>query len=1216
MLTLFDNTMTPIMTLSKRVMIEAIETHEINVAKTLEVTVQAKKEILAALENARYAATSIKDSNSRYTMYRLAPYTVDGPQLYITGLEKFYDDMEYMDYIQDYRPTNRTPLDVFAKILEGSDFNINYINPQIENRTISTNFYYISRLESLSKAVEMFGLEIEAFSAIDSKGNVTGNYVNITNKLGKTLNTRYSYGRNTSNVVAEYDPLNVVTSVLGRGKGEENDEGNYGRRIMFTDVVWSKAAGNPLDKPAGENILTDPSSMALNAFGNGKPRLQIVTFEDCETPEELIQLSYDWLIENNRPKVQFKATPIVFDERTAVGDTVTIVRSDLNIIYQTRIFKFTRNLLSPNASIVEFGDKLDKSLSDIQKDFSSALSKQWQQDINASVGGIVVSGSGSNISYGESEPIKKKVGDMWYETYTENGVMKYRLKIWNGTTWEVTISEEMFTALQGQIDTAVSEIEGAVNVANDAVQKADNAISKVTSVESNVGEINGVLTETGEEINGLKNRMTDSEGNISVIKQSTDLLQTAMTNAEGDISGLKQTATSIQTDVADLEGNVSTITQTVDGLNSKVTNIDGTVSQLSQTSNAIVSRVEQLEGGDLAGQNLINDPNIDNYVVGVPTASQKLTKWQIASETTLIEPDTTKPNRKIIYSEAGGTRDSKSPFIVNSDPNGEYTIEFDYRATALRYGGVIAKIQWSESTSSVASYVADIKAKDFATPGTTEELNVWQRRKITFTLPADKIGKGYLAWSTWVSSSAGEYYRDVEIYGNTTGIEAVSSQISQLSDAINLRVAKGDVINQINLSTEGILIAGQKVHITGQTTIDNAVIKDAMIGSVSANKLTAGTIDASKINVINLDAANITANKAQFIEAAWNGISSSVKVTSSGLQIFGKPGEKLIDFNNESLRFYNVDGQALAEIDPETSADMVEGVRPSSLIFRLLKSNGAIVFRNSSNEDTLSFAEFNPYGTIKGWTFDNTNLVCKNTQAYFGTFGVNREFDGTPIIGVGSAYWNTKSGSISVRNSNYEGVALTHGKSTLMGSTHGLYLTTGAVALNGPGNYNFALETAGDGNNIITSDAILKRTYSTIGSHQQVIITSNGIMGAVTSSKRFKLAIEESNSEQFKKILNIKPKTWFDKRESEEKADYLTRLANGEDMTGAINPVVKRTTGAIAEDFVEVGLEEFVIKDDDTGEVNGLAYERAWLYLIPLVKELYERIDVLEKSNM
>lgn len=85
-----------------------------------------------------------------------------------------------------------------------------------------------------------------------------------------------------------------------------------------------------------------------------------------------------------------------------------------------------------------------------------------------------------------------------------------------------------------------------------------------------------------------------------------------------------------------------------------------------------------------------------------------------------------------------------------------------------------------------------------------------------------------------------------------------ASQITQLKDDINLRVTKGDVINQINISPEGILIAGKKVHITGQTTIGNAVISDAMIASIKADKITAGTLNAANINVINLNAASIT----------------------------------------------------------------------------------------------------------------------------------------------------------------------------------------------------------------------------------------------------------------------------------------------------------------------------------------------------------------------
>ncbi|WP_187360862.1 tail fiber domain-containing protein [Parvimonas micra] len=111
---------------------------------------------------------------------------------------------------------------------------------------------------------------------------------------------------------------------------------------------------------------------------------------------------------------------------------------------------------------------------------------------------------------------------------------------------------------------------------------------------------------------------------------------------------------------------------------------------------------------------------------------------------------------------------------------------------------------------------------------------------------------------------------------------ATQSQISQLSDDINLRVQKGDVINQINVSTEGILIDGKKVHITGQTTIDNAVIKDAMIQSMTANKLTAGTIDANVITVKNINASNIVTGTLDASKATVTNIDAS-KITTGTL---------------------------------------------------------------------------------------------------------------------------------------------------------------------------------------------------------------------------------------------------------------------------------------------------------------------------------------------
>ncbi len=56
------------------------------------------------------------------------------------------------------------------------------------------------------------------------------------------------------------------------------------------------------------------------------------------------------------------------------------------------------------------------------------------------------------------------------------------------------------------------------------------------------------------------------------------------------------------------------------------------------------------------------------------------------------------------------------------------------------------------------------------------------------------------------------WWDDISIV-DVTDREAAASQITQLSDTINLKVSKNDVINQINISTDGVLIAGNKVKL-------------------------------------------------------------------------------------------------------------------------------------------------------------------------------------------------------------------------------------------------------------------------------------------------------------------------------------------------------------------------------------------------------------------
>lgn len=88
------------------------------------------------------------------------------------------------------------------------------------------------------------------------------------------------------------------------------------------------------------------------------------------------------------------------------------------------------------------------------------------------------------------------------------------------------------------------------------------------------------------------------------------------------------------------------------------------------------------------------------------------------------------------------------------------------------------------------------------------------------------------------------------------------SAITQLTDAVNLRVVKDDVINQINLTTNGMTIDGKFLHVTGLTQFDNNVIVSNMLqaGSVTADAIAAGSITSEKISAGAITTASLAAN--------------------------------------------------------------------------------------------------------------------------------------------------------------------------------------------------------------------------------------------------------------------------------------------------------------------------------------------------------------------
>lgn len=125
------------------------------------------------------------------------------------------------------------------------------------------------------------------------------------------------------------------------------------------------------------------------------------------------------------------------------------------------------------------------------------------------------------------------------------------------------------------------------------------------------------------------------------------------------------------------------------------------------------------------------------------------------------------------------------------------------------------------------------------------------------------------------------------------------SSINQLQDDILLCVKKDGVINAINVSTEGIVIDGNKVHITGDTVFDKNVIVGGMIAADSialehlkANSVSSAKIQANAITSTKIAAGAVTAEKIEAGAITAEKLAAD-SVTSDAIQAGSVIGDKI-----------------------------------------------------------------------------------------------------------------------------------------------------------------------------------------------------------------------------------------------------------------------------------------------------------------------------------
>ena len=529
----FDKNQTLIKIAPDSATFEAIQTQELDddslLKDMLSVTVKGDEKLL----DAEYMAVKSYTGNAQsFDMYRIVTDSTPDKTMTFTGMSLAPYELNG-HIIQDLRPTNQTISYTLNRILNGTDWQLGYIEDGLSN--VTTNFYYVSAKEALKELQSLVGCEF-VFKVELSGQKITDKWIEVYKEMGNRTKKRFNYGTNALTVVRETNKADIYTALIGRGKGEEvtsadeNESGQagYGRKITFEDIEWSIAKGNPLDKPKGQYYLELPQATQAYGIkkidGTMKARVGIVDFDDEEDKNRLINLTYQQLLVSSRPKVLFKTT-VANIGATGIGDTVTIHRHDLNIHYQTRVRKIVRNKLNDNKTQVELGDAVVTASTKRDKQNNATINNLNQEieKVKADVTTSQTSADGKNtIFYGPAEPTRKRTGDTWYRPHPSIAG-ETQMLVWNGTAWELVLDTSDLTLVSREVEEAAEKAEEAVQAAKDADDRANSALEKagananlLTTHQNTIDTINTVTlpainSSVGDALANAKSAMDEAK---------------------------------------------------------------------------------------------------------------------------------------------------------------------------------------------------------------------------------------------------------------------------------------------------------------------------------------------------------------------------------------------------------------------------------------------------------------------------------------------------------------------------------------------------------------------------------------------------------------------------------------------------------------------------------------------------------------------------------
>ena len=581
-----------------------------------------KDDELAKLE---YMAIQSIDDTHKFHYFYIAQENTKGDITTLIGVQSGIEELR-KTVVYDKRPTDQRARPVIEWLLAGTNWTPRFI---AETNPKSTNFYYISTFDALKKVCKVWGLEMQFFVEMNG-AQIGARYIDFKRKIGEAVGKRVVYGHNALEILQEVEKTNLYTALVGRGKGEQvssaedtgKDADGYGHKINFEEIVWSKAKGDPLDKPLGQKYLEIPEMTAKDGIkqpdGKMRPKIGFAEFSEEEDKNELIKQTYEALIEASRPKLTLKTTT-VYLKGARIGDTIRVVRHDRHLDYDTRIFEITFNRLNDESSDVKLGDRVGESNdAKVQSTVNKALDEFKAGEFTEFVKKLpefIPSANGFNHNWytstdpTESHPGQVLINDSWYKPDPEHEghTIMYR---WTGEMWQEVLRTWDGTGLQDKIKKEFEKV--AANMAKQQSEH-DRVVAEITAKATNAETLASSAKSTAED---AFNRLNDVKSEAIAEARYLDTVERAET--EKKIAASKK-----------------------DALSEAVKLVDNAKSTLNTDLSETEKRVEALKGsiGTLSNDTSVQFAKINNALISVASKQDvdKVSQRVSAAETVLTQ---------------------------------------------------------------------------------------------------------------------------------------------------------------------------------------------------------------------------------------------------------------------------------------------------------------------------------------------------------------------------------------------------------------------------------------------------------------------------------------------------------------------------------------------------------------------------------------------------